>query len=241
MIHSTKGIVLTHTKYSETSIIVHIYTQLFGKQSYLINSVRSTKNKGKSVFMQPLTIIEMQVYYNSKKQIQRIKEFSVFKPFKTIPFIQEKRSIAFFLTEILEKSIHEETSNHELFNFIEKQLWIFDDSENTINFHLKFLAGLTRKLGFFPNLTNKTFTNYFDLQNGTLEKHEPIHSYFIENNIVQKWIDLFEASENEYTNILLNNYERNYLINTLIDYYRLHLHDFGKLKTLDILRSIHIP
>ena len=43
MLHSTKGIVLRTIKYGDTSIVVAIYTELFGVQSYLVNGVRTEK------------------------------------------------------------------------------------------------------------------------------------------------------------------------------------------------------
>ncbi len=48
MIHSTKGIVLRTVKYGETSVIVTIYTELFGAQSYLVNGVRTSSKKGRA-------------------------------------------------------------------------------------------------------------------------------------------------------------------------------------------------
>ena len=43
----------------------------------MINQVRSRKNKGKSVFLQPLTLLDLEVYHTEKKTIHRIKDFKV--------------------------------------------------------------------------------------------------------------------------------------------------------------------
>ena len=43
--HKTKGIVLRTVKYGDTSLVVTIFTELFGVQTYLVNGVRSSKNK----------------------------------------------------------------------------------------------------------------------------------------------------------------------------------------------------
>jgi DNA repair protein RecO (recombination protein O) len=43
MTHKTKGIVLRNIKYGETSLVVNIFTELFGIQTYLVNGVRSSK------------------------------------------------------------------------------------------------------------------------------------------------------------------------------------------------------
>ena len=77
MIHKTKGIVLRTVKYGETSLVISAYTELFGMQSYLVNSVRVASKKGgsKAVFFQPASILDLVVYHNEFKNLQRIKEY----------------------------------------------------------------------------------------------------------------------------------------------------------------------
>src|SRR3970282_1036496 len=41
MIHKTKGIVFRFVRFRESSIIVTIFTELFGLQSYIVNGARS--------------------------------------------------------------------------------------------------------------------------------------------------------------------------------------------------------
>src|SRR5882724_5528873 len=76
-LHKTRGIVLRIVKYGETSLIVTVYTELFGIQSYLVNGVRtsSKKGSGKANLFQPCAILDMVVYHNELKQLNRIREF----------------------------------------------------------------------------------------------------------------------------------------------------------------------
>jgi len=76
-LHKTKGIVFRTVKYGETSIVVTIFTELFGVQSYLVNGVRtsSRKGSGKANLFQPAAILDLVVYHNELKQLNRIKEF----------------------------------------------------------------------------------------------------------------------------------------------------------------------
>lgn len=43
MLHKTKAIVLHTLKYSESGIIVHAYTEIFGRQAYLVQGVRKKR------------------------------------------------------------------------------------------------------------------------------------------------------------------------------------------------------
>src|SRR6185312_8583119 len=77
MLHKTKGIVLRTVKYAETSIIVSIFTEMFGLQSYLVNGVRTNSRKGssKTGFFQPAAILDLVVYHHEPKNLERIKEY----------------------------------------------------------------------------------------------------------------------------------------------------------------------
>lgn len=136
---STRGIVLDHVRYSETSIIVHIYTELFGRQSYMVNGVRKAKSKGKAVFLQPLTLLRLEVSHHERKGVHRIRDFRTEYPFSSLPFDQTKRSIAFFLTEVLSKVLREEEADPGLFEFVYGAIEVLDEGiEGLSNFHLFF-------------------------------------------------------------------------------------------------------
>jgi DNA repair protein RecO (recombination protein O) len=76
-LHKTKGIVLRVVKYGETSLVVTIFTELFGVQSYMVNGVRTSTKKGtgKANLFQPTAILDLIVYHNELKHLNRIREF----------------------------------------------------------------------------------------------------------------------------------------------------------------------
>jgi len=59
MLHKTRGIVFHTVKYGENGVVVKIFTESSGLQSYIINSVRSNKRKFKSSVFEPLSLIEL--------------------------------------------------------------------------------------------------------------------------------------------------------------------------------------
>ena len=104
-LHKTKGIVLRTVRYGETSIIVAIFTELFGVQSYLVNGVRVSSNKGmgKATLFQPAAILDLVVYHNELKQLQRIKEFRWGHLYHNILSDVKKNAVALFMVELLTK------------------------------------------------------------------------------------------------------------------------------------------
>ena len=116
-VHNTRAVILRAVKYGETSLIVSAYTELFGLQSYLINGVRvsSKKGSGKANYFQPAAILDLVVYHNDLKNLQRIKEFKWAVLYQHILFDVIKNSVALFMIELLQKAVKQPESNPELF------------------------------------------------------------------------------------------------------------------------------
>jgi len=81
MLEKTKGIVLHSIKYSDSGIVVHLYTSKFGRQSALIRGVGKKKTGKHNIMFQPLSFLEMEMYYKSSREMQLLKEFSLLHPF----------------------------------------------------------------------------------------------------------------------------------------------------------------
>src|SRR6202008_826220 len=106
-LHKTKGIGVRTVKYGETSLIVTIYTELFGIQSYLVNGVRTATRKGpgKANLFQPSAILDLIVYHNDLKNLQRIREFKWGVLYQHIFFDVLKNAVALFMVELLQKCL----------------------------------------------------------------------------------------------------------------------------------------
>ena len=240
MIESTKGIVLTYTKYAESSIISHIYTKDFGLQSYMINQVRSKKSKGKTVFLQPLTLVDLEVYHSDKKTIHRIKDFRVNTPFAQIPFEPIRRSMAFFIAEVLNKALKQEDKTAEsLFDFLFHAISILDgELPGVQNFHLFLLFQLTRPLGFYPHFRNADNCKYFDLKTGVFNQIEPAHPQYMnvfETNILFR---LENLGVDQLDHLVLTGEQRTAFIEKLLQYFHLHLSGFSNIKSFEVLKEL---
>ena len=118
MLHKTRGIIFKTTDYSESSVIVQIFTEKFGMQSYLINGVKKPKAKIRQSSLQPLHLVEMVVYHKPAGNVQRISELRQAPVFHTIPYDVVKSSLVMFLDEVLYKSIRQQSSDQILFEYI---------------------------------------------------------------------------------------------------------------------------
>ena len=239
MLHKTRGIVLKTTLYSESSVFVQIFTEKLGIQSYMINGVKKPKAKIHMNMLQPLHLVDMIVYHKANTNIQRVSELRPSPVFRSIPYDIIKSTIAMFLNEVLYKSIRQQTTDEQLFDFIFSAICWFDETnEQQHNFHLAFLLKLTRFLGFAPSTQTKSDQSYFDLQEGEFKSHPPIHAHFIDKSDAEVFISLFATPFEKISEIKLGNKTRRSVLDKILVYYTLHTASFGEIKSHQILEDV---
>ena len=170
MIHKTKGIVLRTVKYGETSLVVTVFTELLGLQSYLVNGVRQASKKGtpKATYFQPAAILDLVAYHNEFKNLQRLKEFKWAYLYKHLLSYVRKNTVALFMIELLTKCLKQPEAHPELYYFVEDALHHLDESNDTVtaNFPLFFALHLAVFFGFRISDDHDEGTHYLDLQEG---------------------------------------------------------------------------
>src|SRR5580704_9124579 len=183
-LHKTIGIVLKTVKYGETSLIATLYTELFGIQSYLVNGVRTSSRKGpgKAGLFQPAAILDLLVYHNELKNLQRIRELSWAVLYQHIFFDVLKNAVALFMVELLQKCLKQPEPNPELFYFIEDSFLHLDASEGRIlaNFPLFFILHLAGFFGFRIQDTYSEKNAILDLLEGQFVPEPPHHQQILE-------------------------------------------------------------
>ncbi len=240
MLHSTKGIVLRTIKYGDTSIVVAIYTEFFGVQSYLVNGVRTEKKSaGKANIYQPTTLLDLVVYHAPNKNLQRIKEARVNHIYQELQSHIIKNTIAIYIIELIHKTISEPETNLELFEFFEQTFLFIDknDESSLANYPITFTLQLADHLGFGIHNTYSERNNILDLQNGQFCTREEVNSmYFIDGDHA---IHLsFFANGYPKPESSLNQTARKELLAICIQYLRLHIPHLSELKSVDVLHEI---
>ncbi len=219
----TDAIVVSTYPYKESSLLIKMYTESFGLQTYLENGVRSAKGKTKMAFFQPLTWLEMVVYHDDKKEIHRLTEYKCPYPYQTIPYDVTRSCIALFLAEICQKTLKEAVGNPALFQFLRDQLVYFDQQIQGIeNFHLFFLVHFASFLGF-------------EIPSGIQFQHQ-----LAEHGIPFRFPELIDHLQGCTTpsQVSFPLGTRKAVLEALIWYYKVHIQDFGEVKSWSVLRTV---
>jgi len=234
----TSGIVLHSIKYTDSTSIITVYTRQFGKVTYMVHGVNKKKSVCPAAFLQPLSLIEMDVFHTPGKNIQRLKEIRMEHPFTGIPFNPVKNALALFISEVLFRTLRQTEPDENLYLFLENSILQLDCSEKGLsNFHLVFLLKLTRYLGFEPNQDN-VHVNYFDLMNGVFVNEKPVHTHFILPEITADFISVLNTDYSNMHNLVFSRARRANLLLSEVEYYQLHIPDFHGLHSLAVLQSL---
>lgn len=243
MIAKTKGIVLRSVKYGETSLVVSMYTELYGLQSYLVNGVRTASKRGgaKATFFQSASLLDLVVYHNDFSNLQRIKEYKWAILYGHIFSDVVKNAVASFLIELLTKCLKEPEPNPDLFYFLEDSLLHLDGATGhvTANFPLFFALHLPYFFGFRISDEHTEDAPFLDLHEGVFTPHQPAHTYYLQDREAAITSYILKAQQpSELEELQLNQESRRSLLAAYEQYYALHLPEFGALKTLPVLREM---
>ena len=235
MFQSCSAIVLSRMKYSDTGMIVRVFTDKFGMISLLIKGVRGKKSKA-SMF-QPFTILDVVVNLNNKKDLHYPKEYSLkYNPVSMHTDIY-KTSVTLFLSELIYKTLEEKDENPLLYGFLEKSIMFLDETEESIsNFHLLFMLKYSSFLGF--GIENESGNgSYFDLEKGVFAD-EPVHSNFLTKELSAVLTLLLKSNYSTMQEVKITNAVRNELLDSIIQFYYIHNEGMRRLKSKDVLDSV---
>jgi DNA repair protein RecO (recombination protein O) len=239
MLHKTRGIVFRTIRYTDSSVIVHIFTETFGLRSYLVPGARSKKAKVRASLFQPLALVELQVSNREKNSLHRISDITSLQSWNRIAADIRKSSMLLFLNEVLYKSIREEAPYTDLFEFISQALQMLElGTENNPNFHLVFLSKLAGLLGFAPQGMYCPETPVFNLSEGQFQDHEPSHVHFISGEPSRLLGEILNLNFENGHQLEMTGGHRRELVRKLIDYYRLHISTVKEIKSQAVLEEV---
>lgn len=227
MLKKTSGIVLSHIKYQDTSIIVRIFTRDLGLKAYLVHGVRSLSKGSKIALYQPLTVLDLVVYEKENSGLQRISEAKINTPQRLIPFDMARTSLALFVTEVISRSILEGYENEELFDFLCVSIFTLDNpATNLAHFPLFFLLENAKQLGFAPEEAEGFLVE---------SMHHPFHPEEI--TLVLPYLkDLLVKGYHPTSTLSLH--LRRKLLDHLVAFHSQHLAHPHPIKSLPIIRQL---
>ncbi|WP_108822810.1 DNA repair protein RecO [Dysgonomonas sp. Marseille-P4361] len=239
MLHKTRGLVLNTINYNDKYILVQIFTESFGRVTYMVSKAKGKNVKVPKSLFSPLAILNLEVEHQASRDIQRIREAHPEVHLYDISCNLGKTSMAFFLSEFLTRVLRDADESNHLFYFLEQSVQVLEMTDKSIaNYHLVFMLKLSHFLGFYPNLEEYRENSLFDMMNGEFVTYQPLHRHFL-NRYDSKALSLLaRISFENMHHFVFSRQDRVNIINKILEYYRIHLYDFPTLKSLDVLHEL---
>jgi DNA repair protein RecO (recombination protein O) len=234
MTKPTSGIVIHHFDYSDTAVIARIFTLDFGYASFF---VRKSKKSKTMAYLQPGTLLDMVVHMKADRDIHSVREMKAAHPFVSVYSNIRKSAQILFLSEILYRSLEIDYKNIDLFDFIWNAYQWLDQVEDYPDFHLIFLLKLSSYYGFYPQHSEIENTPYFDLENGIFTQSRPIHPMHLDRELTTDFRALLGTKFDEH-NPILSNAKRQILLESLVDYFKLHVSGIKEVNSRLVLETV---
>lgn len=236
--YKARGIVLGTLKYGEKGLVVHMLTDTHGRQSYMIQGIRPTAKGSRMALLQPMFAVEFEGLTSSKLSMHRMKDLAPGIVLRTLPFDVRKSTIALFMAEVLYRLVRENEPLGELFDFVWGSIEALDHiDEGIANFHLWFLANLSRPLGFSPD-NEYTDGAWLDIRDGHFTPHALLPSCALAPENARILHDMLECDVRYLGEVGLNRTERVAFLEAMLKYYAYHLEGIKAVESIRVLKEV---
>lgn len=212
-------------------------------RSYIINGVRSPKAKVKAGMLRPMSLLNLVVYYREGREIDRIKELSPAYLYSGLPGNVYKGAVGMLMVEVLNKALHEDNPNLELYQFLEDSFVQLDQlTTGLANFHLIFLLRLSQYMGFNPKPPADEGAYYFDLREGLFLDARPVHPDHLDikpSGHLRAMALAATGSPGKPPALSVS--DRKVLLGDLLRYFELHVANFRGIRSHTILEAVFHP
>ena len=211
-------IIVLHTiKYRDSSSIVQGYSNLHGKQSYIVHTGKGRKQQATLSQLHPLNIIDAELVPRSRGEMPTIKEFCSAYRLTEIRCDLNKCSIALFISEFIYRTIREVEQNSDLYSFIHDSVLTLESMERGYaDFHPWFVVEMCKKTGYDPVLSDTGFS----------QKSSEILAV------------LLNAKLEQLPSLMINGKERYIFIKDMLAYLSHHIGYTLEINSLEVLHQV---
>ena len=214
MTENIEAIVLGHTKFGESSVVVHTLSEEYGRRGFLAH----VGKKAGMALLLPMNILEMDVTPNPKSTLWTARNLTAKDPLNGIRSNLYKNTMSLFLSEVLLRTVKDGQAEEGLYPWCVRSVLTLDTLQSDFsNFHIRFLLEFAGALGFSP-----TFEDIAPFAEKHLHQLKP----FLTSD--------FSAS----MLVPLRGEDRNALCEDLLRYLEYHTESTIHIQSLAVLREV---
>lgn len=232
MLVKSEAILLKKTPYSDNSAILHIFTRSHGVQAFIVQGLHG--RSGKAAFLQPGNLLELVFYFQSNKNLKRIKEMQLMHGFRGYGQDPVRLQVLLFCTELSSKCLPDEQEDPATFDFLKSQFLDLAETTHLTWFPLQFLIHLAQICGLGLQLPEGEAAEMHLETTGTLFRHTGLNPLqYLDKEEIRVCRHLQNARIPE-----MNINDRRLLTEKLLYYFKVHLFPDSDLKSFPILMEV---
>lgn len=220
------GFLLSYIKYGDHDAIINCYTLESGFQSFFMRGVYSVKNK-KKAFLSPLNELEI-TFSTHHGNLPTIKKVELSEKLQDEVNVHQN-AVIFFLADFLNQILKNESQQVALYQEIKffKQKIL----EKKMHAHYFFLIRMLLFFGISPLISEEKFLN---IEKGIFQ--EEISQKELGEELSSLWKKILDEELNE--DFLVEKKYRKPLLDSILQYYKIHFPEFYSPKSLPVILEI---
>ena len=232
------GIIVRSFKYGESSLILDILTAEFGLKSFIIQSVRKQKSRISPTSVQLLASVDIDYYFKEDTELYQLKEIKTNELWISIYSDMRKMSMGMYVAELTKKIVNKYENHEDVYTLLKQVLYKLEHSDHCWSLHLWYTIQLKSLSGFSLLRTTLDDDQYYDIRSGQIQLVKPFHGYYFDQNMLAILKEI-ESMEIEHIELLtIGKQLKNVLLENLLEYFKMHVHNFTEVKSLDILKTV---
>lgn len=234
-------IALRAVNYSDTGVMLTVWTRELGLLSAAVSLGASREARRRRAIMLPPMAFEAEAHRKSANaDIVRLDDVRALPGFSSLTLSPTRTVVATFLAEMLSSLLRNSQPDAPMSDFIFYCWRRLADAQGRAlgNFHIVFLVKLLRFLGIEPDVSTYHRGYCFDMREAVFCPSMPTHGHALEPHIARVAAMLLRLDMDQTLRLPLNRAIRNRAIDTLIDYLSIHHTPLTSLRSLAILREV---
>ena len=208
----------------------------------MVQGVRSSRaSQNRAGFFQPGVLLELVVYHQPNKNMQRIREFQAAYLYNGMQENVVKNSIVLFSVELLLRLLPEHAPLPRLFDFACNYFITLDkkEADSIANFPLFFIIQCSFILGYELKGDYNTLTPHLNLQEGSFTEQAPQEAPFTGDEDASILSLLLKVEDYEtLKQVEMNAAMRLRLLDWYVSFLQRHTQHMGNIRSLPVLRAI---
>ena len=233
---SLKAIIIGVIPYSDSSKIVKVLTREHGVLPVFVRVSKKT-----STYWHPLSVLEFtEVKRKNSNSLVAFK--GVERGSTAIETLRDPKrtSLAFFIAEVLEKSILEGAHIEGVFDLIEEAVVLLEEDNFISNLHFYVLANTIKALGLMPEIIGDSGMS-LHLETGEWHDVKPLlskTSYLLRHDLAELMIKIPGMDFAYMRTLRLNQNDRKELLLAMVMFIQLHHAGLREIKSYEVLETI---